>query len=95
MTSRFEGLPMVLLEAQSYGLPIVAFDCDTGPAEIIDHNINGLLVEPGNINGLINSLLELINLSNIEYEKMSSNAVKNSVRYSVNPIVKQWLSIIK
>lgn len=95
MTSRFEGLPMVLLEAQSYGLPIVAFDCDTGPAEIIDHNINGLLVEPGNINGLINSLLELINLSNIQYEKMSWNAVENSVRYSVNPIVKQWLSIIK
>jgi glycosyltransferase involved in cell wall biosynthesis len=95
MSSRFEGLPMVLLEAQSYGLPIVAFDCDTGPAEIIDHNINGLLVEPGNINGLINSLLELINLSNIQYAKMSSNAVENSVRYSVNPRAKQWLSIIK
>lgn len=95
MSSRFEGLPMALLEAQSYGLPIVAFDCDTGPAEIIDHNINGLLVDSGNINGLINSLLELINLSNIEYEKMSLNAVENSVRYSVSPIVKQWLSIIK
>lgn len=95
MSSRFEGLPMVLLEAQSYGLPIVAFDCDTGPAEIVQHNINGLLVESGNINGLTNSLLELINLSNIQYEKMSSNAVENSVRYSVNPILKQWLSIIK
>lgn len=95
MSSRFEGLPMVLLEAQSYGLPIVAFDCDTGPAEIVQHNINGLLVKSGNINGLTNSLLELINLSNIQYEKMSSNAVENSVRYSVNPILKQWLSIIK
>lgn len=95
MSSRFEGLPMVLLEAQSYGLPIVAFDCDTGPAEIVQHNINGLLVESGNINGLTNSLLELINLSNIQYEKTSSNAVENSVRYSVNPILKQWLSIIK
>ena len=95
MSSRFEGLPMVLLEAQSYGLPIVAFDCDTGPAEIVQHNINGLLVESGNINGLANSLLELINLSNIQYEKTSSNAVENSVRYSVNPILKQWLSIIK
>ncbi|MCK6052958.1 MULTISPECIES: glycosyltransferase family 4 protein [Moraxella] len=95
MSSRFEGLPMALLEAQSYGLPIVAFDCDTGPAEIIDHNISGLLVAPENINGLINSLLELINLSNIKYEQMSSNAVKNSVRYSVNSILKQWLSIIK
>lgn len=95
MTSRFEGLPMVLLEAQSYGLPIVAFDCDTGPAEIIDHNISGLLVAPENINGLANSLLGLIKLSNIQYEKMSSNAVENSIRYSVNPILKQWLSIIK
>lgn len=95
MSSRFEGLPMALLEAQSYGLPIVAFDCDTGPAEIIDHNISGLLVAPENINGLINSLLELINLSNIKYEQMSSNAVKNSARYSVNSILKQWLSIIK
>jgi len=95
MSSRFEGFGMVLLEAQSYGLPIVAFDCDIGPGEIIDHNISGLLVEPENISGLTNSLLELINLSNIEYEKMSSNAVENSVRYSVNPIVKQWLSIIK
>ncbi|WP_269221306.1 hypothetical protein, partial [Klebsiella pneumoniae] len=61
----------------------------------IDHNISGLLVAPENINGLANSLLGLINLSNIEYEKMSSNAVESSVRYSVNPIVKQWLSIIK
>lgn len=95
MSSRFEGFGMVLIEAQSYGLPIVAFDCDTGPAEIVQHNINGLLVESGNINGLTNSLLELINLSNIQYEKMSSNAVENSVRYSVNPILKQWLSIIK
>ncbi len=95
MSSRFEGLPMVLIEAQSYGLPIVAFDCDTGPAEIVQHNTNGFLVKSGNINGLINSLLELINLSNIEYEKMSSNAVENSVRYSVNSILKQWLSIIK
>ncbi len=45
MSSRFEGLPMVLLEAQSYSLPIVAFDCDTGPAEIIQDNVNGKLVE--------------------------------------------------
>jgi glycosyltransferase involved in cell wall biosynthesis len=95
MSSRFEGLPMVLLEAQSYGLPIVAFDCDTGPAEIIENNVNGLLVESGNIIGLTNSLLELINLSNIQYGKMSSKAVENSARYSVNSIIKQWLSIIK
>ena len=95
LSSRFEGFPMVLLEAQAFGLPVVAFNCDTGPAEIIENNVNGLLVESGNIIGLTNSLLELINLSNIQYGKMSSKAVENSARYSVNSIIKQWLSIIK
>ena len=94
LSSRFEGFPMVLLEAQAFGLPIVAFDCETGPAEIVEHNINGLLVESGNIIGLTDSLLELINLSNIQYKNMSSNAVKNSTRYSVNSIMKKWLAII-
>ena len=41
MSSRFEGLPMVLLEAISYGLPIVSYDCDTGPSEIIQNDVNG------------------------------------------------------
>lgn len=94
LSSRFEGFPMVLLEAQAFGLPVVAFDCETGPAEIVEHNINGLLVESGNIVQLTNSLLELINLSHIQYKNMSSYAVKNSARYSVSSIIKQWLTII-
>src|SRR5690606_30927743 len=37
MTSRFEGLPMTLIEAQSYGLPIISFDCLTGPSEVLNN----------------------------------------------------------
>ena len=48
-TSRWEGLPMCMIEAQSFGLPIISFDYETGPSEIIDDNINGILVENGNI----------------------------------------------
>ena len=44
MTSRYEGLPMVLIEAMSFGLPLVAYDCKTGPAELIDDGVNGYLV---------------------------------------------------
>ncbi|ENU83927.1 hypothetical protein F974_00981 [Acinetobacter sp. CIP 102159] len=95
MSSRFEGLPMVLLEAQSYGLPIVAFDCDTGPAEIVEHNTSGFLVELGNIAELANALFELINLTNTQYEKLSSAAVQNSTKYAVSSTIKSWLNIIK
>ena len=45
MTSRSEGLPMVLLEAKAFGLPIVSFDCETGPADIIKEGKDGFLIE--------------------------------------------------
>ncbi|MEB6336455.1 glycosyltransferase family 4 protein [Serratia rhizosphaerae] len=47
MTSRYEGLPMVLIEALSFSLPLVAYDCPTGPAELITSGVNGYLVPDG------------------------------------------------
>lgn len=94
LSSRFEGFPMVLLEAQTFGLPVAAFDCDTGPAEIIEHNINGIIVKKENIDELAEALLKLISLSKDEYQIMSSDASRNSRQYSVQSIVKKWLPII-
>lgn len=94
LSSRFEGFPMVLLEAQAFGLPIVAFDCDTGPAEIIEHNINGIVVKKEDIDELSKALLRLIGLSKNEYELMSSCSSENSQHYSVEYIAKKWKSII-
>ena len=45
MTSRYEGLPLVLLEAQQYNLPIVSFRCPTGPNEIVEDGVNGYLID--------------------------------------------------
>lgn len=94
LSSRFEGFPMVLLEAQAFGLPVVAFDCDTGPSDIIQHGVNGLLVKTGDIIELVNALLKLMNLTRVEYENMSSSAIKNSDKYSIQSIIKKWVSII-
>lgn len=44
-TARFEGLPMTMIEAQSFGLPIVSLDYDTGPRDIITNGVDGILVE--------------------------------------------------
>ena len=60
LSSRFEGFPMVLLETLAFGLPIVSFDCDTGPAEILEYT-GSILVAKNDINQLALSLIELMN----------------------------------
>ncbi|EPF73104.1 glycosyltransferase family 4 protein [Acinetobacter indicus] len=94
MSSRFEGLPMVLLEAQSFGLPIVSFDCDTGPAELIDNEVSGYLVEPENIEKLSEAITKMINLDKDSYLRMCINAKENVNNFKVDEIVKKWLAIL-
>lgn len=90
MSSRFEGLPMVLLEAQSYGLPIVAFDCDTGPAEIVVKG-TGFLIKPNEITDFADSMLQLINMSVVDYNKLCLNTKRNNQCYSLKNIINKWI----
>jgi glycosyltransferase involved in cell wall biosynthesis len=59
LPSRYEGLPLALLEAQSLGVPAVAFDCPTGPREILG-DAGGILVTPGDIAALASALVALL-----------------------------------
>lgn len=93
MSSRFEGLPMVLLEAQSYGLPIVAFDCDTGPRELVNIH-NGWLVEPDNIEKLSTTLLRVINLDDRSYNTKVKDSLLNIKNFSIESTVRFWEKVI-
>lgn len=60
LSSRFEGLPTVLIEALSLNAPVVATDCPSGPREILDNGRFGTLVEPENPHALCTALLNVI-----------------------------------
>lgn len=92
LSSRYEGLPMVLLEAQAFGLPIIAFDCDTGPSEIIN-NKNGWLVPPKSIQELSNMILEAINVDSSTYECYVKNSYSSNKRFNIDNIIYKWKEI--
>lgn len=91
LTSRYEGLPMVLLEAMSYGLAIITFDCKCGPKDLISSD-NGILVEEGNINSFANNIIKLIEnhdmMENIA--KKARNDVQNYTKYL---IMSKWIDL--
>lgn len=92
MSSRYEGLPMVLLEAQAASLPIVAFDCKCGPSDIVSHGKNGFLVAPGNTNGLADYLQRLMKYDTLR-EDMSVEARYASASFDEDMIMQRWMQV--
>ena len=93
MTSRFEGFPMVLLEAQQNSIPLIAYDCFTGPSEIIDDDRNGYLIKYGDTKEFATKLKYLMNNKQklIEFSNYSSKSIK---KYDIDVIIKEWENII-
>jgi amylovoran biosynthesis glycosyltransferase AmsD len=89
MTSRTEGLPMVLLEAQGCGLPIISFNCETGPSDIINNGIDGYLIDNYDIDKMNHKLTELCSDSNRRRE-FGQNARKNAEKYFPEKVFFKW-----
>ena len=93
LSSRYEGFPMVLLEAMSKGLPIVSFDCVTGPSEIVIHGNTGYLVEDGSEIDLADKMLYLLSNSDL-LDEFSENSLTIIKDYHIKPIVDKWENLI-
>ena len=85
MTSKVEGLPMVLLEAIARNIPCLSFDCPYGPATIINNGINGYLIED-NINDFKDKFSQL---ADINFDEIS----RSISEFSIESVTDQWISI--
>ncbi|WP_392431963.1 glycosyltransferase family 4 protein [Yersinia sp. HM-2024] len=94
MTSRFEGFPMVLLEAKASGLPIIAYDCDTGPSELIINNEDGFLIPFADSDAFTRHLILLMNDDDLR-ESMSLRSLKNAEKYKIEMAIgDKWKCLI-
>ncbi|MDR6193708.1 glycosyltransferase family 4 protein [Siphonobacter sp. SORGH_AS_0500] len=93
MSSRYEGLPLILIEAKCFGLPIVSFDCDTGPRQIIINKQDGILIEPQNYIKLADAIIDLMGNVNlrINYSKM---AIIDGKRFAPSIFYDNWKTLL-
>lgn len=89
LSSKFEGLPLVGLEATATGVPFVSYDIPTGPAEIIEDGVNGFLVRPGDTYMFAKRLARLMGDDGLR-RRMGISARESSARYSEQIVTDQW-----
>lgn len=92
MSSHYEGLPMVMLEAMETGLPVVSFDFPCGPKDLIKNGTNGFLIKEGDIEGMANMIGRLIE-DREERKRMGKINFETTKKNYPDSIMEKWIKI--
>lgn len=93
LTSTYEGQPLAILEALMQGTPVVSYDINYGPRDMIEHGVNGLLVPPGDIDALTDALAEV--LENDEFRaRLAAGARATVDRFGPAAVMQRWSSLV-
>lgn len=94
MASISEGLPVVLLEAMSHGIPCIAYETESGVKDIIEDGKNGYIIKNRDKEEFARKIEELLN-DEKKLKELSSNALDTATNYYKEPITKKWIDLIK
>ncbi|TDC73737.1 glycosyltransferase family 4 protein [Streptomyces hainanensis] len=94
LSSRAEGLPMVMIEAMTHALPVVSFDCPTGPSDVITDGKEGLLVPPEDVDGLAAAMRTLMADEGLRAQ-MGDAALATVQAYSPEAIRDRWTALFE
>jgi glycosyltransferase involved in cell wall biosynthesis len=94
LSSRFEGFPLVLLEAMGKGMAVVAFDCPTGPRDIIEDRVNGVLVPPKDVDAFAAGLRAMIEDEELR-RRCGPAAAETAEQYTIDAIGPRWEALFR
>lgn len=90
MTSFYEGLPMTILESMAYSTPVISYDTNYGPRDIITNNVDGIIVEFGDYEAMANSIIDLLDNPQkaIDMGLKAKEKIRNN--YSSDVVCEKW-----
>ena len=94
LTSRTEAFSMTLVEAMAHGCPVISFNCDFGPREIIDNSENGLLIEDGDIDALSDAMRRMVD-DKEKRTRLAAGGYDRVAAYDVGLISARWVSTME